>query len=51
MKHIRHTGIFVDDLEIMKDFYMKHFDMQVAVYDTEEGEYISKLYGLKDQLI
>jgi len=45
MNLIRHTGIFVKNLEEMKDFYMKNFDMNIAVHDTEVGDYISSLYG------
>lgn len=44
---IRHTGIYVKDLERMKDFYCRHFDMEVAVHDTEKGAYIEKILGIQ----
>jgi len=43
---IRHTGIFVDDLEKMKEFYCSNFDMTVTVHATETGEYISTITGV-----
>ena len=46
MRQIRHTGIFVDDLEGMKKFYCEQFNMTVSVHDTEVGDYIANLYGM-----
>lgn len=43
---IRHTGIYVDDLEKMKDFYCRYFDMDVAVHDTEGGKYSETILGV-----
>ena len=43
---IRHTGIYVKDLEKMKDFYCRFFDMSVAVHDIERGEYIETILGV-----
>ena len=43
---IRHTGIYVDDLERMKDFYCRYFDMTVAVHDTEGGRYSETILGV-----
>lgn len=45
MRLIRHTGIFVKDLEGMKDFYCRHFDMEVFIHCTERVDYIEKLLG------
>ena len=43
---IRHTGIYVRDLERMKDFYCRHFDMEIAVHDTEGGDYSATILGV-----
>lgn len=43
---IRHTGIYVNNLELMKEFYREHFDMEVALHAIEEGTYIDTLLGL-----
>ena len=43
---IRHTGIYVKDLEKMKDFYCRHFDMETAVHDTEGGDYSATILGV-----
>lgn len=51
MKQIRHTGIYVDDLNLMKEFYCESFNMKVAVHDTEDGSYICDLYGIHDRQI
>lgn len=45
MLKIRHTGIFVEDLLKMKNFYCQTFGMTEAVHDTEVGKYIADLYG------
>lgn len=46
MKLIRHTGIYVKNLERMKEFYSHYFDMEVAVHDTESGEYSATILGV-----
>lgn len=51
MRQLRHTGIFVSNLEKMKEFYCNTFDMNVAVHDTEVGDYIANLYGMKETSI
>lgn len=44
---IRHTGIYVNDLELMKKFYCDHLNMEVALHTVEEGIYIDTLLGLE----
>ena len=46
MRLLRHTGIFVENLEKMKDFYSAAFNMTEAVHDIETGDYIANLYGM-----
>lgn len=46
MHLIRHTGIYVHDLERMKDFYCRYFDMEGAVHDTEGGDYLATILGV-----
>ncbi len=46
MLKIRHTGIYVNDLKSMKDFYCKNFGMKVAVHAFEKGNYIDTVLGL-----
>lgn len=46
MRQIRHTGIYVDDISVMKDFYCTYFDMEVAVDEIEEGNYIETVLGV-----
>lgn len=48
---IRHTGIYVNHLERMKDFYCEHFDMEIALHAIEEGAYIDTLLGLNEASI
>lgn len=43
---VRHTGIYVNDLELMKAFYCEHFDMEAVLHAVEEGAYIDTLLGL-----
>ncbi len=47
MLKLRHTGIYVHDLERMKDFYCDNFGMQVAVHAFEKGNYIDTVLGLE----
>ena len=44
---IRHTGIYVQNLEKMKEFYCDNFSMMVAVHDIEKGKYIDTVLGLR----
>ena len=46
MRLIRHTGIYVNDLEKMKDFYCRYFDMEVAAHDVEGGKYSETVLGV-----
>lgn len=46
MRLIRHTGIYVRDLERMKEFYCRHFDMTVFAHDTEGGKYGETILGV-----
>ncbi len=46
MRLIRHTGIYVRDLELMKSFYCRYFDMEVAVHNTEGGIYSETILGV-----
>lgn len=48
MNNIRHIGIYVHDLEKMKDFYCSTFSMTVQVHDIEKGEYIDGVLGLQN---
>ncbi len=51
MRQIRHIGIYVDNLEMMKNFYCDNFDMSVAIHDFETGKYISELYNMPEESI
>lgn len=46
MKNIRHTGIYVKDLEKMKKFYCTTFQMNVVVHAIEESDYIDTVLGV-----
>lgn len=48
MLKIRHTGIYVNNLENMKNFYCKNFGMKVAVHSFEKGNYIDTVLGLSN---
>lgn len=48
MLKIRHTGIYVNNLENMKNFYTQNFGMKVAVHAFEKGNYIDTVLGLKN---
>ena len=45
MKKIRHTGIYVSDMEAMKRFYCETFGMSISVDTIEEGKYIETVLG------
>ena len=46
MRLIRHTGIYVDNLDKMKDFYCRYFGMEVVVHDVEGGKYSELILGI-----
>lgn len=46
MLSIRHTGIYVRDLEKMKDFYCNILGMKIATHAFENGNYIDTVLGL-----
>lgn len=48
MKTIRHTGIYVENLEQMKNFYCDLFNLTVTVHDTEKSGYIDTILGLSN---
>ena len=48
MLSIRHTGIYVRDLEKMKKFYCDTFGMKTAVHAFEKGVYIDTVLGLAE---
>ena len=48
MKNIRHTGIVINDLDKELRFYRDILGLKVVTENTETGEYIDKLFGLKD---
>ncbi len=43
---LRHSGLYVENLENMIDFYKETFHMTVASRVVERGEYIEKLTGV-----
>lgn len=46
MIHIKHTGIFVKDIEMMTDFYSQIFDMRVICRSQVQDDGLtSELYG------
>ncbi len=46
MHLIRHTGVYVNDLERMKEFYCHFFDMTVFIHDIEGGNYSETILGI-----
>lgn len=48
MQGIRHTGIYVHDIEKMVAFYCNDLGMRVAVHEIEKGLYIDTVLGLFD---
>ena len=48
MQGIRHTGIYVKDLETMISFYKDVFDLNVAVRQKEYGTYIDTIFHESD---
>src|SRR5262245_28862 len=47
VKAIRHTGIVVDDMRLMVDFYRDVLGMKEIQNFTEKGDYIDSILGLK----
>lgn len=45
MSGIRHTGIYVKDLEAMVSFYMDVFDLEIMVHQHESGKYTDTIFG------
>lgn len=48
MSCIRHTGIYVENLKKMKDFYCRIFGLKEFFHGTEKGMYIDTLLDAKD---
>lgn len=48
MGNIRHVGIYVNDLECMKQFYCKNFDFIERIHEIEKGMYIDTILGIQD---
>lgn len=44
---LRHAGIYVDELESMKKFYMTCFDLSVFKEGIENGSYLESFLGIK----
>ena len=51
MKGIRHTGIYVRNLEAMVSFYKELFQLQVVVHQKENGPYTERLFNETDMEI
>lgn len=45
MIKIRHTGIYVRDMDLQKAFYERTLGMKVKVHQIEEGSYINTILG------
>lgn len=48
MQGIRHTGIYVKDLESMISFYQDVFDLRIAVRQKEYGDYTDTIFNEKN---
>lgn len=48
MLKLRHTGVYVQDLEKVKNFYLETFGMQVAVHAFEKSDYIDTVLGVEN---
>lgn len=48
MRNIRHIGIYVENLEKMKEFYCRNFNMNVIANEKECGEYINTILGTEE---
>lgn len=51
MIEIRHVGIYVNDLNKMKEFYCKFLGMSEAIHAIEEGTYINTVLGLDNSKV
>lgn len=45
MQGIRHTGMYVKDLDAMVSFYKEVFDLNIMVYQREQGAYTDTIFG------
>jgi predicted enzyme related to lactoylglutathione lyase len=45
--NIRHTGIYVQNMEKMISFYKRMFNLKTVVRQIEEGTYIDTVFGEK----
>jgi len=45
MIRIRHTGVYVQDMDVQKAFYEQTLGMSVKVHQVEKGAYINTLLG------
>ena len=45
MIKIRHTGIYVRDMDLQKNFYEHTLGMKVKVHQVEKGSYINTILG------
>lgn len=48
MQGIRHTGIYVKNLEAMISFYREVFDLNIVVRQRECGPFTDMIFGEKD---
>lgn len=48
---VRHIGIYVNNLERMKAFYCKNFNMEIFLHTTEKGTYIDTLLGVNKAIL
>ncbi|MEG1876545.1 MAG: VOC family protein [Lachnospiraceae bacterium] len=48
---IRHTGIYVSDLELMKEFYSAVLGMKEKIHEIESSDYIATILGLNNAKI
>lgn len=51
MQGIRHTGIYVKDLETMISFYKEMFELNIVVRQKEYGVYTDTIFHEKDVVI
>lgn len=48
VKSFRHVGLVVRDLQVSLEFYQKFLGLIIAKHDTETGNFISRLVGIKN---
>ena len=51
MGSIRHTGIYVNDMETMVSFYQNIFDLDIAVRQIEKGTVTDTMFGEPNMVI